>query len=156
MRLQVAVGARYVSDFDAEEDMAAVAGPARTDLHRLVGRDAARFGQGGVCVTAGSRGRGPLRLSLRAGPRYTQIDGIDFDVFVLFLALVDRVAHKCEFAAIGRSDQTVDAQRSGGDGVGAGSQIRFLLGSPSFFFTLAGAAAWRARATERSRAKMVS
>ena len=36
VRLQVAIGAGYVSDFDGEEDVAIVVGPAQISLERMV------------------------------------------------------------------------------------------------------------------------
>ena len=72
MRLDVAVGAGDVSDFDGEEDVAAVAVPARADFFGLVVGDAAWLD--GTC----SRG--------------LQIHDVDFNVGIFFLALVDGVA----------------------------------------------------------------
>ena len=44
MWLKVAVGAGDVSDFDAEEDVAAVVGPVGAGFHGLVVGDASGFG----------------------------------------------------------------------------------------------------------------
>ena len=82
VRLEVAVGAGYVSDFNGEEDVAAVAGPAQVVFDGLVVRELARLG-GAALVAAGSCGRGR--------PRHTLDRRIDFYVFEFFLALVDGV-----------------------------------------------------------------
>ncbi len=42
VRLQVTIGAGYVADFDGEEDVATVVGPARFHLNRLIVGEAAR------------------------------------------------------------------------------------------------------------------
>ena len=55
MRLQVAVGAGDVSDFDAEENVAAIVGPVGADFCGLVVGDAA--GLDWFRLTAGMRGR---------------------------------------------------------------------------------------------------
>ena len=107
MWLQVAVGTGHVSDFDAEKDVAIVIGPAQATLGGLIMRQAARF------------------LLARG---FGQIESVDFDVFIFFLALVDRIAYEGQLAAIRRSNHVLNAQWELGDEARAGSQVRrFLL-----------------------------
>ncbi|HEY2147041.1 MAG TPA: hypothetical protein VGH32_03835, partial [Pirellulales bacterium] len=73
MRLDVAIRTGDVADFDAEEDVAAIVGPVNADFLGFVLGDAA-----GRAIDGSS----------------SQIDGVDFDVFVFFLALVDGVAEE--------------------------------------------------------------
>ena len=147
MRLQVAVGAGDVSDFYGEEDVAVVVGPMRADFYGLVVGDAAGLGTAAALLPAVAGD----------SARATSNQHVDFNVFVFFLALVDGIADEREFAAVGRGDQVIHAQRRGGDGARAGSEVGFLLGLSFFLLQL-----WRARrrggpaAACRSRAKMVS
>ena len=83
MRLQVAVGAGDVSDFDGEEDVAVVAGPARAGFYRLVVGDADGIGMIGI--------GGCQAESIDLREYHSQSERVDFDVFVFFLALVDGV-----------------------------------------------------------------
>ena len=99
MGLQVAVGAGNVPGFDAEEDVAAVVGPARARFDGLVLGDADGIGTVGIGLAVG----------IESPSRDHQREPIDFDVFVFFLALVDRIGDEREAHAVGRGEQVIDA-----------------------------------------------
>ena len=99
MRLQVAVGAGDISLFNTEEDVAAVVGPAWADFGGLILGDADGIGTIGIGLAVG--------IERPAGDH--QSEGIDFDVFGFFLALVDRIGNEREGHAVGRSQQMIDA-----------------------------------------------
>ena len=83
--------------------------------------------------------------------------GVDFYVFVFFLALVDGVAEEGSLLPSGKL-QGVDSQRRGGDGAGAGSEVVvFFFGlSVGFGFDLGGRGGVADEGGGTSRAKMVS
>src|SRR4051812_8828959 len=91
MRLQIAVGATDVADVDGEKDVAIVVGPMQVVFYGLI-----------VGKAAGLNFAFRVRERLR---RNVQIDYVDFVVVEFFLALVNRVGHERQLAAIGRSQQ---------------------------------------------------
>src|ERR1700722_7410442 len=107
MRLEITVRSGYVADFYAEKYVAAVIGPMQSAFDCLV-----------VCERA--------RRSDSRGIH--QIDNVDFDIFYFFLTLVDGVARKGQFVAVGRSNEIVDAQRRSRDGARTRRTGRVFVG----------------------------
>jgi hypothetical protein len=87
MRLEVAIGAGDVSDFDGEEDVAAVVGPVEFSFLRAWLWVRRRGAWAGLFALAALPGAGA------ALPRLESSD-VDFDVFEFFLALVDGVGEE--------------------------------------------------------------
>ena len=121
MRLQVAIGAGDVADFDAEEDVAVVVGPMRAGFLGFI------LGDSAGCCGLQFAGEG-------AAATYCQINVHRFRQSSYFSwRWLMAIADEGEFAAVRRGDQVVHAQRRCSDGAGAGSEIGFLFGLPVFF-----------------------